>query len=70
MLYVKTDKIDEVLRERGWSRSKLAQEAGIRPASVSELCSNSRTTINRLILFKIMKTLDITDIGEVVEVRE
>ncbi|MEK4267975.1 MULTISPECIES: helix-turn-helix domain-containing protein [Bacillus] len=70
LIYVKTDRIDELLKERGWSRNRLAKEAGIRPAALSELCSNIRTTINRLTLYKIMKTLDITNINEVIEIRE
>ncbi|WP_440097349.1 helix-turn-helix domain-containing protein [Bacillus paralicheniformis] len=70
LLYVKTDRIDEILKERGWSRSKLAQEANVRPASVSELCSNSRSTINRLTLFKIMKALNITDVSDILEIRD
>ena len=70
MIYVKPDKIDEILNDRGWSRNRIAQETGLRPAVISELCNNGRMTINRSALYKIMKTLGIKDMNEVLEIRE
>ncbi|MEG7333211.1 helix-turn-helix domain-containing protein [Bacillus sp. 0102A] len=66
-LYVK---LDEILRERGWSGKTLAQESGVSENRISEIRGNQRTTINREHVAKIMKALDIKDMNELFEIRD
>ncbi|ASB90411.1 DNA-binding protein [Bacillus sp. CPSM8] len=66
-LYVK---LDEILRERGWSGKVLAENSGVSENRISEIRGNQRTTINREHIAKIMKALDITDMNELFEIRE
>lgn len=66
-LYVK---LDEILRERGWSGKVLAKKSGVSENRISEIRGNQRTTINREHIAKIMKALDIADMNELLEIRE
>ena len=61
--------VNERLKERGWTQKQLAEATGIRPAAISEICNNQRTTINREHLTKIADALGITDIRELIQLR-
>lgn len=57
-------KLGDILKERNMTQGQLAELAGIRPAAVSEIVNNQRTSINKDHLTKIADTLDIDDISE------
>jgi transcriptional regulator with XRE-family HTH domain len=61
--------VADALKSRNMTRAKLAELTGIRPAAISEICGNQRTTINRDHLTKIADALGITDIRELIELR-
>ncbi|MEC1426613.1 helix-turn-helix transcriptional regulator [Bacillus sonorensis] len=66
-LYVK---LDEILRERGWSGKVLAEKSGVSENRISEIRGNQRTTINREHIAKVAKGLGLTDMNELFEIRE
>lgn len=61
--------VTERLAERGMTQKELAAITGIRPAAISEICNNQRTTINRDHLTKIAEALGIEDVREMLELR-
>lgn len=60
-------RLDEVLKERSMTQKELSELTKIRPASISDLCNNVRTAINREHLSKVAEALDITDIRELIK---
>lgn len=66
-LYVR---LDEILDERGITRKKLAEMTGLRPNTISELCNNQRTTVNRLHIGKIAEVLEIENVSELLAIRK
>lgn len=59
----------EILEERNMTQKELAKLTGIRPAGISELCSNQRISFNRKHIDKIAEVLNITDVRELFEFR-
>ncbi|WP_145040978.1 helix-turn-helix transcriptional regulator [Paenibacillus sp. Y412MC10] len=57
-------KLQEVLDERGLKQKELAALTGIRLGTISEICNNRRSTINREHLEIIAEKLDITEVNE------
>jgi len=66
-LYVK---LDEILRKCGLSGKELAEKSGVSENRISEIRGNQRTTINREHIAKIMRSLDITDMNELFEIKD
>ncbi len=62
-------KLNEILQKKDMTQKTLADITGLRPATVSELCNNQRTTFNKNHLIKIIKVLDIKDIGELLVIK-
>lgn len=62
-------KVQELLDERGWTQKQLADVTGLRRAAVSEICNNMRTSINREHLEKIADAFGLTDINQLIELR-
>lgn len=62
-------KLKTVLMEKGIQQKQLAEMTGIREASISEFANNVRGTLNIQYILKIMETLEIDDIREIVEVK-
>lgn len=60
-------KLDEILKERGISQSKLSKMIDIRQPTISDMCRNVRTEINIPIIEKIAQALEITDISELMQ---
>ncbi|MEC0168630.1 helix-turn-helix transcriptional regulator [Paenibacillus graminis] len=60
-------KLQEVLDERGMNQKQLSELSKLRPTTISELCNNIRTSINREHLEKVMVALGIKDISEIIE---
>lgn len=69
MLEVRT-KLGEVLKAKDVKQMDLAEKSGVRQAYISDMVNNSRTTINRQTLAKVMKALGITDMNEILELVE
>jgi transcriptional regulator with XRE-family HTH domain len=62
-------KVQELLKDRGWTQKELALMTGLRTAAVSEICNNLRTSINREHLEKIADAFGLTDIHDLIEFR-
>jgi putative transcriptional regulator len=60
-------KLKEILKERGISQRELARLTGLRPNTISHLCSDQVDRIYLSTLVKVCKVLDI-DIQELIEV--
>jgi putative transcriptional regulator len=60
-------KLKEILKERGISQRELARLTGLRPNTISHLCSDQVDKIYLPTLEKVCKVLDI-DIQELIEV--
>jgi len=63
-------RLNEVLKERNMTQKELSELTKIRPASISDLCNNVRTAINREHLAKVAEALNITDIRELIELMD
>lgn len=60
-------RLQEILDEREISQKQLAELTKLRPTTISELCNNIRSTINREHLEKVMIALEIESIAEIIE---
>lgn len=60
-------KLTDILAERHMTQRELAAITGIRPAAISELANNMRTSINRDHLEKIAEALGIEDVRDIIE---
>lgn len=60
--------IDTILFERGMTQGKLSELTGLRPSTISEIIRDSRTVINKKHLAIIAEALEITNIGELLEI--
>ncbi|SFJ43802.1 Cro/C1-type HTH DNA-binding domain-containing protein [Halobacillus dabanensis] len=61
-------KLTDILKERGYTQMRLAQETGIRPNAISQLTAGFRKQIHLEHIEKIMKHFDITDFNEILEI--
>lgn len=61
-------KLKDVLEKRGITQKELAEITGIREATISEMSNDSRTVYNKKHLIKIMETLNITDIKDLIDI--
>lgn len=61
-------KLKEVLERKGISQKELAQMTGLREATISELVNDTRSAYNKNHLIKIMETLKVSDLSEILEV--
>lgn len=59
-------RLKEVLKARGISQKQLAEMTNIRPAAISELANNLRTTINREHVERIAEVLGIERLDELI----
>ena len=60
-------KLKEVLVEREITQKQLVEMTGLRPAAVSELVNNQRTSINKDHIARICEALGIKKIEEIIE---
>lgn len=60
-------KLKEVLVEREITQKQLVEMTGLRPAAVSELVNNQRTSINKDHIARICEALNIKKIEEIIE---
>lgn len=57
-------KIREVLKARHMTQKDLAEKTGIAPTTISFICRDATTTINKEHLGRIAEVLDIYDFNE------
>ncbi|MBR3952023.1 MAG: helix-turn-helix transcriptional regulator [Oscillospiraceae bacterium] len=67
--YVKL-RLKEILEEKEITQKKLAEMAGIRESTVSDIVRGTRTVINFEHLGKIATALDIDDIRKIIDLEE
>lgn len=60
-------KLKKLLDAKGISQKEFARMTGLREATVSEICNNTRTTINKKHLIIIMKALRITKLEDLID---
>ncbi|OZQ66039.1 transcriptional regulator [Paenibacillus sp. VTT E-133280] len=60
-------KLQKIIDERGITQKQLSEFSKLRPTTISELCNNLRTSINREHLEKVMIALGIKEISEIIE---
>lgn len=60
--------LDKLLEKHNMTQKELSDLTHIRAAAISELVNNQRTSINKDHLNKIINTLGIEDIGELISI--
>ena len=70
MRYVIEIKVKNALDERGIKQKELAEMAGIRESTISDIVRGSRTVINFEHLAKIATALEISDIRELITLKK
>ncbi|MDH6373498.1 transcriptional regulator with XRE-family HTH domain [Paenibacillus sp. PastF-3] len=63
-------RLQNIIDARGITQKELSEITKLRPTTISELCNNIRTSINREHLEKVMVALGIKDIAEIIEYKE
>lgn len=59
-------KLKEILHDRKISQKELSQMTGIRPAAISEIANNQRSTINKDQIEKIAEVLNISNLSDLI----
>jgi transcriptional regulator with XRE-family HTH domain len=62
--------VKELLEEKGITQKKLAELAGIRESTISDIVRGTRTVINFEHLAKIANALEIDDIRKIIDLEE
>lgn len=62
--------LKELLEERGITQKKLAELAGVRESTISDIVRGTRTVINFEHLSKIATALEISDIRKIINLEE
>ncbi len=70
MSYCVKVRVKELLEEKGITQKKLAELAGVRESTISDIVRGSRTVINFEHLGKIATALDISDIRKIIDLEE
>lgn len=70
MSYVVRLKVKELLEEQGITQKKLAELAGVRESTISDIVRGSRTVINFEHLARIANALEISDIRKLIDLEE
>lgn len=63
-------RLAELLKERNMTQKQLAEETGLRPATISEIVNNQRSAINRDHMSRICEVLKIEDIGDLITMKD
>lgn len=67
ILYIR---LQEILDERGITQKQLSEMTKLRPTTISEMCNNVRSTINKEHLVKVAEALGIEKVDEMLEFRK
>ena len=70
MSYCVKLRVKELLDEKGITQKKLAELAGVRVSTISDIVRGSRTVINFEHLSKIATALEISDIRKIIDLEE
>ena len=70
MSYCVKLRVKELLEEREITQKKLAEMAGIRESTISDIVRGTRTVINFEHLSKIATALEIDDIRKIIDLEE
>lgn len=65
--YVVKLKVKEAIERRGITQKRLAEMAGIRESTISDIVRGTRTVINFEHLSKIAEALEVNDITELID---
>ena len=57
-------KVAEMLAAKGLTQIWLSRKTGLRPSTISDMCRNTKTVINKDHLAVVAEALGVTDIGE------
>ncbi len=63
-------RVKELLEEKELTQKKLAELAGVRESTISDIVRGSRTVINFEHLGKIATALEISDIRKIIDLEE
>lgn len=63
-------RLKQLLEEKGMTQKKLAELAGMRESTVSDIVRGTRTVINFEHLGKIATALDVDDIRMIIDLEE
>ena len=63
-------RVKELLEEKGLTQKKLAELAGVRESTISDIVRGARTVINFEHLGKIATALEISDIRKIIDLEE
>ncbi|WP_187644945.1 helix-turn-helix domain-containing protein [Paenibacillus terrae] len=61
-------KLGKILESKGMTQGTLCQLTGLRPSTISKVVCGSRSVLNKDHLAKIIEILEITDIGDIIEI--
>ena len=70
MSYCVKLRVKELLDEKGITQKKLAELAGVRESTISDIVRGSRTVINFEHLGKIATALEVSDIRKIIDLEE
>ena len=60
-------KLDSLLEQKGVTQVELSQMTGIRPATISEMVHDVRSTYNKIHLVKVMDALNVIDLNDILQ---
>lgn len=63
-------RVKELLEEEGITQKKLAEMAGVRESTISDIVRGTRTAINFEHLGKIATALEISDIRKIIDLEK
>ena len=63
-------RVKELLEEEGITQKKLAEMAGVRESTISDIVRGTRTVINFEPLGKIATALEISDIRKIIDLEK
>ena len=63
-------RVKELLEEEGITQKKLAEMAGVRKSTISDIVRGTRTVINFEHLGKIATALEISDIRKIIDLEK
>lgn len=70
MSYCVKLRVKELLEEEGITQKKLAEMAGVRESTISDIVRGTRTVINFEHLGKIATALEISDIRKIIDLEK
>ena len=63
-------KLKELLEENNMTQKEFANLSGMRESTVSELCRNTKTSVNKEHITTIAETLEINSVADLIEMKK